>query len=213
MIYKALFCALAFMSSSHPPEPSTDLKIVTVDGVKQAILRYKTEDFHESEFPIAREIAEKLFATLMPHMPAAGLAAPQIGFNRSIFIYSFDRTPENLEVVINPFFELVDRTQVKEWEACFSAQFKDGSYKIAKLPRYKKIKVSYYNLEGELVKKVLEGFAAKAFQHEYDHLEGIVNIHHKDAVVKSFDTREEFLEYMETVKNKDSNYYSPPIEN
>ena len=36
--------------------------------------------------------------------PAAGLAAPQIGIGKSVFIYSYDRDPKNLEVAINPSY-------------------------------------------------------------------------------------------------------------
>jgi peptide deformylase len=57
----------------------------------------------------------------------------------------------------------------------------------------------------------LEGFAAKVFQHEYDHLQGIENIDREDAIVQAFDTKEELLSFMQQVKKEDSVCYKKPI--
>lgn len=51
------------------------------------------------------------------------------------------------------------------------------------------------NLAGEKVEKILGGFAAKVFQHEYDHLQGIANIYREDAVVMDFSNKEEMMHY------------------
>ena len=73
---------------------SENIKIVTVDSLEKEVLRQKTEEIYEDELPLAKEIAEKLFAALQPLLPAAGLAAPQIGISKSVFIFSFDRDPK-----------------------------------------------------------------------------------------------------------------------
>jgi peptide deformylase len=79
-----------------------------------------------------------------------------------------------------------------------------------KVPRFEKIQVNYLNRQGEWVEKVLEGFAAKAFQHEYDHLQGIVNIYRPDAVAKSFDSKNELTTFMQVVKKEDATRYKAP---
>jgi len=57
----------------------------------------------------------------------------------------------------------------KGWEGCLSIP----SIR-AKVPRYKKIKVSYTDAQGLVLNCELEDFVARVFQHEYDHLNGLV---------------------------------------
>ncbi len=189
---------------SNNPGFSSELKIVTVDSPEHAVLKQPTEPIEENEFSLARKIAEKLFQALTPYLPAAGLAAPQIGISKSVFIYSFDRDPKNLEVVINPTFAPLKTSKIEGWEACFSIILSNGTWKIANISRYESIKATYFNLDGGKTTKILEGFAARAFQHEYDHLQGIQNIEREDAIVKTFDTKEELLHYLQAVKNEDA---------
>ncbi|MBX9924581.1 MAG: peptide deformylase [Rhabdochlamydiaceae bacterium] len=186
---------------------SENIKIVTVDSLEKEVLRQKTEEIYEDELPLAKEIAEKLFAALQPLLPAAGLAAPQIGISKSVFIFSFDRDPKNFEVVINPQFVPMSDELIEGWESCFSVLLQ-----MAKVPRYQTIKATFLNLNGEKVEKVLEGFAAKVFQHEYDHLQGVENIDRKDSLVKSFESREELIAYLQEVKKEDSTRYVKPIQ-
>lgn len=183
------------------------MKIVTIDSPLQHILKMKTEEIRENEFPLAQEIADKLFLSLKPYFPAAGLAAPQIGINKSIFIFSFDRDPKNLETVINPSFTPISETKIEAWEGCFSVMLSNGTWKVAKIPRYTTINVTYLNLKGERVEKILDGFAARVFQHEYDHLQGLENIDREDAIVKSFATKEEMMNFMLQVRKEDSGSY------
>jgi peptide deformylase len=148
--------------------------------------------------------------TLIPLMPAAGLAAPQIGISCSIFIFSYDRDPAHLEIVINPTFVPIGEKKIVGWEGCFSTILVSGVRKVALVPRYEKIAVAYWTLDGVLVDRVLEGFAAKVFQHEYDHLRGMTNIYRDDAEVKEFATHEELNQFMVEVKKEDSKRYLSP---
>lgn len=186
------------------------MQIITVDGPLKEVLRKKTEDIQENEFPLAQEIAEKLLQALKPYSPAAGLAAPQIGISKSVFIFSFDRNPENLEAVINPSFVPVNEKTTESWEGCLSVLLSESCWKFAKIPRYEAIKVTYFNLKGSKVEKVLEQFAAKVFQHEYDHLQGIVNIDRADAIVKSFNQKEDMLNFIQEIKKEDASHYKKP---
>jgi peptide deformylase len=188
-----------------------DMKIVTIDSPLQNILKQQTEEIQESELGLACEISEKLFLALKPHLPAAGLAAPQIGINKSVFIYSFNRDPENLETVINPSYFPLEDTKVEGWEGCFSVMLSDKTWKLANIPRFKSIQVSYLNLEGECIEKKLEDFAARVFQHEFDHLQGIVNIDREDAIIQSFDSKEDMLNFMQQVRRADSTHYKKPV--
>jgi peptide deformylase len=179
------------------------MKIVTIDSPLQDILNKKTENIQETELWLAREISEKLFLSLKPYLPAAGLAAPQIGISKSVFIFSFNRDPQHLETVINPSFFPVGDEKIESWEGCFSVILSNGIWKLAHIPRYKTIQVTYLNLEGKKIEKILEKFAAKVFQHEYDHLQGITNINREDALVQNFKTKEALLNFMQQVKKQE----------
>lgn len=185
-------------------------EIVTIDSPQADVLKTKAEQIQENELGLAKEIGRQLFLSLEPFFPAGGLAAPQIGISKAVFIFSYNRDPKNLEVVINPTFVPVGNEKVEGWESCLSAILKTGVRKCAKVSRYEKIKVTYLNQEGEIIVKVLEGFSAKVFQHEYDHLEGYVNIDREDAEVKTFETKEEYLTFMQEVKKQDAARYSSP---
>lgn len=159
----------------------------------------------------ARDIAEKLLNTIAPLMPAAGLAAPQIGISKRIFIYSWNRS-DNMEVVINPTILKQSRTVTTSWEACFSAMQPNATSKAAQVTRPDTISVSYFNLEGQELKKELEGFAARVFQHENDHLEGIVNVNKKSICVKIFENEHCLTEFMiENKKTERLNYKQPTL--
>jgi peptide deformylase len=184
------------------------LEIVTIESAQAEVLKTKAAQIQPDELELARDISRKLYLALEPFFPAAGIAAPQIGISKAIFIYSWNRDPKNFEVVINPSLIPASEEKVKGWESCFSAILKTGVRHSAKIPRYEKIQVKYMNQEGEIVEKILEGFAAKVFQHEYDHLQGMVNISHPEAEVKSFKTDEEYKAFMVEVKKEDAKRYT-----
>lgn len=169
------------------------MKVVTIDSPNAAILYKQTEDIGEGESALAKGIAEELFASLQSYGSVPGLAAPQIGISRSIFIYSYDRDPKNLEVAINPTWVPLEGRQIMRWEGCLSTRLSDGSIKVARVPRYEKIRVTYLNLAGEKQEKELDQLAARIFQHQYDHLRGIENIDCKEAEVRSFPSQEAWL--------------------
>ncbi len=192
--------------SNH--SPSQNINIVTVDSPQANVLTNKTKDMNENELALMREIFNQLFTALSPHFPAAGLAAPQIGIDKAIFIYSYDRDPQHLEAIINPTLTPEGDEIVEGWEGCLSVILSNGVWKLARVPRYEKIMVSYINLNGERVVKLLEGFAAKVFQHEYDHLQGVVNINRENATIKEFQSKEEMLDFMQNVKKEDALRYN-----
>jgi peptide deformylase len=184
--------------------------IVTIDSPQAQVLKTKTENIREDELALAQDIANQLYQSLAPFFPAAGLAAPQIGISRSVFIFSYDRDPKNLEAVINPTFEPLGDEKVEGWESCLSAVLKTGVWECAEISRYNAIRVSYLTAQGEKIERALEGFAAKVFQHEYDHLQGFVNTCRPDAKVKRFQNKQDYISFMQEVKKQDAARYLKP---
>tara|TARA_R110000868_G_scaffold318028_1_gene578810 strand:+ start:23619 stop:24161 length:543 start_codon:yes stop_codon:yes gene_type:complete len=109
-----------------------------------------------------------------------GLAAPQIGINKQIMIYGMPdghpRRPE-LEAVpyrlcLNPVVEVIDDTLIEDGEGCLCAKELYGI-----LPRYSKVKMTYFNFEGAPREIIADDYHARMIQHECDHLEGKLYFH------------------------------------
>jgi len=115
--------------------------------------------------------AEQL-VEMMYEYDGVGLAAPQVGVSKRVFAVD-DGTGSGWKVVINP--EIIRRSQETETneEGCLSVP---EIYESVQRP--KKITVRYQNLKGEIVEESLEGYPAVVFQHETDHLNGILFIDH-----------------------------------
>ena len=93
-----------------------------------------------------------------------GLAAPQVGILRRVFIVKFE----------DYYFECVNPTITEmkgkcvETEACLSVRGASGD-----VARPTKIKVSFFDRNGNQHSLKVTGFLARIFCHEYDHLDGI----------------------------------------
>eukprot|EP00743_Colponemidia_sp_Colp-15_P008250 GILK01008951.1.p1 GENE.GILK01008951.1~~GILK01008951.1.p1 ORF type:complete len:187 (+),score=20.65 GILK01008951.1:35-562(+) len=103
---------------------------------------------------------------------ALGLAAPQIGRSNRMFVMSLLKETEDpktftdTELVINPQILSESKDTWAEWEGCLSVP---GV--LCKITRPHQIEVEYTN-RTQLVRKMLDGWQARCFLHEYDHLEG-----------------------------------------
>lgn len=102
-----------------------------------------------------------------------GLAAPQVGLNLRLVVANIECDPEKKEleeVYINPEIVEVSGTQKGE-EACLSLPGVVGM-----LGRAKSVTVEFTDFRGKRVSKKASDFEARMFQHEMDHLEGILII-------------------------------------
>lgn len=112
-----------------------------------------------------RQLADRM-ADIMVEAKGIGLAGPQAGVNLRIFVVSIDGTKENAKAYINPTIK-VEGAIVANEEGCLSLP---GLY--GKIKRYDKCTVTATDLDGNAFTEVGEGLLGRAFQHEYDHLEG-----------------------------------------
>ena len=74
-----------------------------------------------------------------------------------------------LTVLINPEMIVLDETQVIGFEGYLSIPGQRG-----RVNRYRKIKYTGYNTDGILIEREAEGWHARLFQHEFDHLNGVL---------------------------------------
>ncbi len=100
-----------------------------------------------------------------------GLAGPQVGLGRRIVVANLTgdaKRKEEERVFLNP--EILEKSgEVREEEGCLSLP---GM--VAMILRAEKVVVRYSDLEGAAVRRPSEGLEAKLFQHEVDHLDGIL---------------------------------------
>ncbi|NLM36934.1 MAG: peptide deformylase [Firmicutes bacterium] len=113
---------------------------------------------------------KKLAQNMLETMYAAdgvGLAGPQVGVDERIIVIDVGDGPL---VLINP--EIVSATgEARDVEGCLSVPGRNGY-----VTRAAKVKVAAVDLEGRRVEFAGEGLLARAFQHEIDHLDGVLFI-------------------------------------
>lgn len=144
------------------------------------VLRKVAEEVKDIDGKLV-QLAEDMLET-MYNEPGLGLAAPQVGVQRRFFVYDIGDGPEAL---VNP---IVSETS-GEWE------YEEGCLSVPGLSwdiiRPKEIHITGYNLEGEEVSIEADELLARLFQHELDHLDGIMLIDRLDA-----DTRKAAMKTM-----------------
>ncbi|HIE25487.1 MAG TPA: peptide deformylase [Anaerolineales bacterium] len=106
--------------------------------------------------------------------PGVGLAAPQVGILQQIIIVEFGdeddpEVPAKLYAVVNPKITYASEEKVLGTEGCLSVPGILGD-----VERSLSIIVQGQNRKGKKVKYKLNGWIARIFQHEINHLEGII---------------------------------------
>jgi peptide deformylase len=128
-----------------------------------------------------RELVETMIQTMYA-APGVGLAAPQIGVNKRIFVVdtSVGEKPDALIVMINPEIVSTEGT-IEQEEGCLSVPEFRSTVK-----RPAKITVRGLNLEGETVEVTGENLLARALSHEMDHLDGKLFIDRLSVLQRDF---------------------------
>lgn len=161
---------------------SDEISIINQGDVTTALPIYQTtdENQHRTLLNISTEIdpLDKNTAILVSRMKQSllstdggvGIAAPQVGINRKvIWVQRFDKAGEPLEYFINPVIVWRSELQNLGPEGDLSIpDFRDQFY------RSKVIQLEYVDLKGQKYSEMVEGFTAVIFQHEIDHLFGIL---------------------------------------
>lgn len=122
----------------------------------------RVKEVNEKIVTIVKDMIETMYDA-----NGVGLAAPQVGLLKQIFVVDiYDET--GVKVFINP--EIIYKEgSVNAEEGCLSIPGKVGM-----VVRPEKIKIKALNIEGEVFEMEAEGFLARAICHEADHLKGIL---------------------------------------
>jgi peptide deformylase len=149
----------------------------TIRLVGDPVLRQRAAEVADIDGKLAR-LAEDMLVT-MYEAPGLGLAAPQIGVRKRVFVYDIGEGPQ---VVINP----VVAESGGEWtyeEGCLSVP--GLSWDIV---RPKEVLLKGYDLQGNEIAVEADEILARCFQHEMDHLDGVLLLERLDA-----DTRKQAM--------------------
>lgn len=134
----------------------------------------------------------------------AGIAANQVGIPYRLFVIEVGDNPRYpykpkvpLTVVINPTIKfLTDETFVSN-EGCLSVPQMRGD-----VNRHVEIEVSYLDRIGQEVKQTIKGYSACTWQHEYDHLDGVL-FPHRVTDLQSFCSWKIFQEFKQAAYAKE----------
>ncbi|PID70435.1 peptide deformylase [bacterium DOLZORAL124_38_8] len=147
------------------------MEIIT--GADTKILRtvcQKVTSFDDELKNTAKEMVETMLGDQEGNVTGIGLAANQVGINKRIIIVTFNlesRKNQKIVTMVNP--EIIETSQqtVSMEEGCLSLPETFGN-----VTRPKKVKAKWQNLEGNWCEKKLDGWDARVFLHELDHLNG-----------------------------------------
>ena len=155
------------------------MAILKIARMGHPILRIRADEVVDPTAKEIRILLQDMGETLLDSF-GAGLAAPQVHISKRVMIFEAPRertddedAPENafapMTELINPAWEpLSDETDIG-WEGCLSVPGLTGA-----VVRHTSIHYWGITPKGEKVDREAVGFHARIFQHEFDHLEGIL---------------------------------------
>ena len=153
--------------------------LLTTDEADSLFLRQQSEDVDVVGIGLNRDLKkliERMKATLAQE-EGAGLAAAQVGIARNIFLFVRVNDPDMpVQVAINPKIMKHPEEQICfEGDGCLSIPDESGASM-----RYPWVEVEYYDQNGKCIRETLSGgsretdYTGIIFQHEYDHLQGVL---------------------------------------
>ncbi|RZJ70813.1 MAG: peptide deformylase [Flavobacterium sp.] len=183
---KAVIASLILLValSGHAQKLSKEERTLITAGVKGSMMRVlqvteaadlKILKSVSKDVVVADEVLplliDRMYATVRDTAnPGVGIAAPQIGINRNvIWVQRFDKKGEPFEAYLNPKIIWSSKLLRKGTEGCLSIADVRGD-----VLRNYTIRIIYLDRNGKAHEEMVEGFTAVIFQHEIDHLNGIL---------------------------------------
>lgn len=160
-----------------------------IDYKDNLILRAKNATVKDSEFnsPELQEIIENMKKAMLKENDGVGIAAPQIGINKRIFIINSDKAFDSKSiwkpsVFINPVIKKLSSKFLEKHEGCLSVR---GFYGYTW--RAKNLTVEAQDINGKIFSYGAGGFPSHIIQHEIDHLNGMLFIDHAFDIIEDKD--------------------------
>jgi peptide deformylase len=151
------------------------MQLLPIIELGDPVLRQVAAPIVDVQSPDMQQLIDRLIFTVQ-QANGVGIAAPQVGRSQRLFIVAshpnprYPTAPEMSPIaMINPRLIEYSTDMVKGWEGCLSVPGIRGL-----VPRYQTIAVEYIGQDGKQYQQELTDFVARIFQHELDHLDGIV---------------------------------------
>lgn len=142
----------------------------TTNDNELSVLKATSQDIKLDD-PLLPILEKRMLLTVQdPEHAGVGIAAPQVGINKNlIWVQRFDKTGEPFEFFINP--KIIWRSKLTRLgtEGCLSIPDRREE-----VQRNYAIRLQYWDKNGNIIEENIEGFTAVIFQHEVDHLYGIL---------------------------------------
>jgi peptide deformylase len=149
--------------------------VLEIAQIGDPALREPAREVRAEELPSLQGLIDDLIET-MRAAGGAGLAAPQVRVPLRLFVVEVRDNPRYpykppiaLRVVVNPVLRPLGEATFPSYEGCLSVPGLRGL-----LPRFRAVEMAYLDREGRPVTEVVRGLSAGTFQHETDHLDGVL---------------------------------------
>ena len=176
-------------------------KLLEITELGAPVLRKKAARVEKKASGMLRELIDDMIFTVSK-VNGVGLAAPQVNESIRLFIMASepnDRYPDAPEMnpmpLINPEIISSSGEIIKGWEGCLSIPGIRGL-----VPRYRSVKVRFHDLGGNEVITEFSDFPARIFQHEFDHINGILFLDRLESTMDLITDKE----YRKLLENNDS---------
>jgi peptide deformylase len=146
----------------------------------EEVLRQKAQEVEIFDEDLA-DLVDDMIET-MREAPGVGLAAPQIGISKRIIVVEYgdeedDSFPKQLYVMVNPEIIKQSKDTIPGIEGCLSVPGLVG-----KVSRSSVVTVKGQDIHGKPIKIRAQGWLARIFQHEIDHINGILYTDRADEI-------------------------------
>ncbi len=168
--------------------------MTTIVQEGNSVLRREAEPIEDFAAADLRQTIETMATALFEQVDGIGIAAPQLGISKQIFLVTADvldletlekrleanrHSPPKKRIVpaeeyivcINPFFTKVSSKKSSDVEGCLSVRGQYGD-----VMRPEKVSMTYVDQQGVSHSRGASGLLARVFQHEIDHLHGMLFI-------------------------------------
>jgi peptide deformylase len=149
------------------------MSILKVARMGHPVLRRPARPVDKSDVksPLFQKLVDDMIET-MHEYHGVGLAAPQVHEGLRLFVALLDEEPDSKSaatVIINPRISPLTDTSDEGWEGCLSIPDIRG-----RVPRCADIGINALDRQGRSIELQLTKFPARVFQHEADHLDGVL---------------------------------------
>ncbi len=173
-------------------------------GTGNKILRTLSQEVKPHEFAEYKNFANAMLKYVKnPKNRAVGLAAPQVGVNKRIFVAAlmddYSDTDFRVLIMINPVVTIHGTDILEDEEWCLSLPWEAGTVK-----RWKSLTIEFQDIGQKKYSLDLVGLSARIIQHEFDHINGLLYQdrmeENKEKIPLETITREEQIAFLKKKK-------------